>query len=632
MQDPTDEVEVSIPTESKRNNRRMSGVLRRKVAARTLPPLPFQQPHSSPPLEQADDIPAAKKPRFEILISIAEIAATASKTIDTVTNASYNGWVVVASSSSATPEASLAHPEKREPAEEDENPTETTKRMGRWSVEEDAFLIEALKKDEGNWVKIARLVPGRDAAQCHSRWNKSLVRKLEQTEVDAKPTGTRITGTWKLDEDRELMKAVRKHGKDWIAVASNVPGRNNVQCRSRHSWVMRFDPSLSGPTTYAGKRTTDEDANTPNVSKFEAVAAPTAATMSSASSIDTAAVSRTDTESVTAPLTCMEDSRVAPPEQLQKDEGTLAAKRPRFETSPPIAQVEVVDLSTTEAVATVSSIEKFATVAFSHKWTPAGAGKRSETVNTHRNNGVALASMVPGRQLQRSNSVGAIWAKVLDPARMIDRSTSDWTVAEDARLLHLVTMVGMRWVMVAEGMPCRTYMQCRNRWFEYFDHGTDGAIGPWTPQEDTQLSNAVMKQKGIKNCWVEVAAQVPTRSIHQCKQRWIQQLKPARQKRGKWTDDEDVLLSKAVKKHGKNWMIVARGVPGRSNVQCQKRWTASVVHSRQWKTGEWTAEEDAILTTAIKEHGKSWGIVAESVPDRSHAQCRQRFHETQRPF
>jgi hypothetical protein len=427
------------------------------------------------------------------------------------------------------------------------------------------------------------------------------------------------------------MKAVRKHGTDWIAVAAKVPGRTNVQCRSRHSWVMRFDSSLSEPTTHAGKRTTEEDVKTPNVTEVDAVAAPSAATLNSTSSIDTAAVSCTDTASVTAPLTCMEDSRVAPPEQVQQYKGTLAAKRPRLETSPPIAQVEVVALSTTETVATVSSIEKLAAVAFPHKWTPAGAAQHIETVNTYRNNGVALASMVPGRQLERSNSVGAIWAKVLDPA-MINRSTSNWTVAEDAQLLHLVHMVGMRWVTVAEGMPCRTYMQCRNRWFEYFDHSTDGAIGPWTPHEDAQLFNAVMKQKGIKNCWVEVAAQVPTRATHQCKQRWIQHLKPATQKLGKWTDEEDVLLSRAVKKHGKNWMIVARGVPGRSNIQCQKRWTASVVHSRQWKTGEWTAEEDAMLTTAIKEHGKNWGIVAESVPDRSHAQCRRRFEETTRPF
>jgi hypothetical protein len=61
---------------------------------------------------------------------------------------------------------------------------------------------------------------------------------------------------------------------------------------------------------------------------------------------------------------------------------------------------------------------------------------------------------------------------------------------------------------------------------------------------------------------------------------------------GKWTDDEDVLLSKAVTKHSRIGMMVARST---RSIECPvpKRWTASVVHSRQWKTGEWTAQESS---------------------------------------
>jgi hypothetical protein len=39
--------------------------------------------------------------------------------------------------------------------------------------------------------------------QCYSRWNKTLVLELGQTEADEKPTGTRITGKWELDEDKK---------------------------------------------------------------------------------------------------------------------------------------------------------------------------------------------------------------------------------------------------------------------------------------------------------------------------------------------------------------------------------------------------------------------------------------------
>jgi hypothetical protein len=83
-----------------------------------------------------------------------------------------------------------------------------------------------------------------------------------------------------------------------------------------------------------------------------------------------------------------------------------------------------------------------------------------ETVNTWGTNGAAVASMVP---VQSHNALCAVWAKALDPPTIIYRSTTQWTVAEDARLLTLVKTLGMRWATVAKGMPCRTNLQCRKR-------------------------------------------------------------------------------------------------------------------------------------------------------------------------
>jgi hypothetical protein len=653
----------------------MSGILRRKVAVRTFPPLPFQLPHLSPPPTRAEDFPAAKRPRPDTPLSTAE-----NEAFDAATTASFISWVVVASSSSTTG-VPLAHRRKWELAEADEEPTETRRRAGKkWSTEEDATLIAAVKK----------------------------------------------------------------HGKKWVVVASMLPGRTNVRCRAHYNWVMRFDPSLSGPTAHAGKSTIEEDAELPNITEIAAVAAPTAATMTStssidteaASSIDTEAASRTYTASVTAPLICMEGSLVAPPEQLQQDEGIPVAKRPRFETPPstfaedeaadaltvlatmtatssnhkvvttartytssvaapltcmggslvappeqlqqdesipfakkprfktsrPIAEVEVVDRSTEFKVGDLSSAETVTTTLRNHKEVaaahsdaamvvtplmcmsgfresarkrkPKESALRIEALHTSGNNGVAVTSMIPD---QSKNARGAIswasvleptmidrWSKVLDPT-MIDRSTTQWTIAEDTRLLALVRILGMKWVKVAEGMPGLTYMQCRARWFDHFDHSIDRETGPWTAQEDAVLTSAVIKQNG-HYCWVDVAEQIPTRSFHQCKQRWLQ-LKLTNYRVGKWTDEEGAMLTKAVKIHGKNWIAIAKEIPGRSNIQCQKRWTAAVVHNRDWATGDWTAVEDAMLTAGVKQHGRSWGMVAGEVPNRSHAQCRQRFEE-----
>jgi myb proto-oncogene protein len=211
------------------------------------------------------------------------------------------------------------------------------------------------------------------------------------------------------------------------------------------------------------------------------------------------------------------------------------------------------------------------------------------------------------------------WARVLDPT-MIDRSTTQWTLAEDARLLTLVRMLGMRWGVVAEGMPGLTNVQCRTRWFDHFDHRIDRETGLWTAQEDAQLTSAILRQQRHSSS-VDVAAEIPTRLLH---------LKPTiKFKVGKWTDDEGAMLTKAVRKHGNNWIAIAKEVPGRSNVQCQKRWTTAVVHNRVWATGDWTAAEDAMLISGVAQHGRSWGMVAGCVTDRSHAQCRRRFEESQ---
>jgi hypothetical protein len=53
-----------------------------------------------------------------------------------------------------------------------------------------------------------------------------------------------------------------------------------------------------------------------------------------------------------------------------------------------------------------------------------------------------------------------------------------------------------------------------------------------------------------------------------------------------------------------------------------------VASSSSATVGDWTAAEDAMLTSGEEKFGKSWGVVAAMVTDRSHAQCRRRFEET----
>jgi uncharacterized protein (DUF2237 family) len=116
---------------------------------------------------------------------------------------------------------------------------EATKRTGRWTNDEDGKLKDSVKMHGGkDWAAITALVPGRTKKQCCNRWHSTLDPSIVRT-----PPGR--SGKWAEDEDITLKDAVQIHGgKDWVAVATLVPGRTINQCRCR--WRDALDPSIDG--------------------------------------------------------------------------------------------------------------------------------------------------------------------------------------------------------------------------------------------------------------------------------------------------------------------------------------------------------------------------------------------------
>jgi myb proto-oncogene protein len=121
----------------------------------------------------------------------------------------------------------------------------TTARAGRWTVDEDKKLKDAVQTHGGeNWETIAALVTGRTKRQCSSRW-----QTISDTNID--PTPARA-GRWTADEDGKLKDAVQTHGgKDWAAIAALVPGRTKSQCWSR--WNVTLDPNIDRAGGRTGK-------------------------------------------------------------------------------------------------------------------------------------------------------------------------------------------------------------------------------------------------------------------------------------------------------------------------------------------------------------------------------------------
>ncbi|KAI4374863.1 hypothetical protein MLD38_012806 [Melastoma candidum] len=103
--------------------------------------------------------------------------------------------------------------------------------VGGWTEEEDAKLEEAVRQNNGkNWKMIATNLPGRTDVQCLHRWQKVLDPNL-------------IKGPWTKEEDNLIVQLVEQHGeKHWALIAKSLPGRIGKQCRER--WNNYLKPGI----------------------------------------------------------------------------------------------------------------------------------------------------------------------------------------------------------------------------------------------------------------------------------------------------------------------------------------------------------------------------------------------------
>jgi hypothetical protein len=381
-------------------------------------------------------------------------------------------------------------------------------------------------------------------------------------------------------------------------------------------------------------------------------------------------------------------STMPPPPQ---DEDTPAAKRPRLQASATIistaedADTVVVDAHTTDAITTTSPNDTVAVAPTdavplivasslpSNGPLRASIPRRSKRPRLEAStNAVTVAASLPStgalraytprrakrRRLQESTGIstaesaatvvdahttGTLTRRAKRPRLQASTDTvaavtslpstgslraftprRDWTPEDDAALTDALTKYGTKWVKVVPLVPGRTKGQCikrRQKLLDAIDPTTASKKGKWAMQQDANLFKAVKKHG--ENNWNAVATLVPGRTNHQCRQRWTTSLDPAIN-RGEWTVEEDANLTAAVKKHGgSNWSAVSALVPGRTNGQCGKRWL-NALHPAINK-GKWTVEEDASLTRAVKGLGSNWAAVSALVPSRTNNQCRNRW-------
>jgi hypothetical protein len=242
---PTEDDEASIPTEHIRNGRhpnRTFTTVRRKAAKRILPwDLPIDEIQLASPSPHDEFIRETKRLRLE------ESAPTSLE--KATTEDATTAFPLIALASATTDNDDV----NADPVTQTQPNARTAGATGKWTLVEDAKLTSAVTntrktKHSNNWVAIAELVPDRTQNQCKTRWYNALNLGIDRVNG--------CTGTWKEEEDIKLKAAVQTHGvKNWVAIATLVPSRTRIQCKSR--WRV-LNPSIDRTTGRKCKWEEDE--------------------------------------------------------------------------------------------------------------------------------------------------------------------------------------------------------------------------------------------------------------------------------------------------------------------------------------------------------------------------------------
>jgi myb proto-oncogene protein len=242
-------------------------------------------------------------------------------------------------------------------------------------------------------------------------------------------------------------------------------------------------------------------------------------------------------------------------------------------------------------------------------------------------------TLVPGRTINQCNNR---WRDGLDSTSIdgANGRTGKWSKDEDSKLKDAVQEHGGKdWAAISALVPGRTKTQCLSRWHDALNPNislTGTRKGNLTAVEDSKLKDGI-ETHGDKD-WVAISAPVPRRTGKQCHQRWHGSFSiggPSR-RTGRWTAVEDTKLKDAVDTHGdKDWGAISELVPGRTRKQCRCRWINALdpnIGRASGRKGEWTEDEDTKLKDAVQRHGgKNWAAIAVLVPGRTKIQCQKKW-------
>lgn len=145
----------------------------------------------------------------------------------------------------------------------------------------------------------------------------------------------------------------------------------------------------------------------------------------------------------------------------------------------------------------------------------------------------------------------------------------------------------------------------------------------WSLEEDNLL-RTLMNEIPSKKRWVTMSSHFVDKTPQQIMNRWNKVLNPQLVK-GNWTKEEDEILTQWVHEHGESgWTKIAAQLPGRIGKQCRERWTNCL--KPDIKKTNWTEEEDNLIIKLQATLGNKWAKMAEFVEGRTDNQIKNRWN------
>ena len=143
----------------------------------------------------------------------------------------------------------------------------------------------------------------------------------------------------------------------------------------------------------------------------------------------------------------------------------------------------------------------------------------------------------------------------------------------------------------------------------------------WTNKEETNLKNLLVLYNSTD--FESISKNMHGITPEQCSEKW-KKIALVEYSKGRWSPEEDKLLTEWVEKHGPNkWTLCSKTIPGRNGKQCREHWSNSL--DPNLKKGEWSLEEDYLLYTLYNEYGGSWKKIAPLFNGRTENTIKNRF-------